>query len=425
MGFWKNRALEHEARGFGEADGAICLSHVADAALVSRLRGHVTERTCITCDRSANEAEAAFAVPFETLLLEISAALHRHYANADDEGVPWDSEEGCYMGAQTYEIGEVIDDICEDAFVSDVRDALVEQIVEVFGFDVTWTDARGTHSLDTLDWEWSSFVETVQSKSRFIIVTDDDMDDRMRAPRELASFLGRLGKYVDGNLDLVDDLYPGAVFYRGRLMDSTRALERKCKELQPAPPAKASANRMSPAGIPFFYASADAQTAIAEIAGHGPEPYALVGAFRSTKQLRLLDFTRKPAFPSYFDEDMHAEFGLARFLKWFVRSITQPIIPDGRQHIEYTPTQVLTEYLRWMPKNRIDGIALPSAQTGKKTYVLFFDGEACADNDSGPSDKSAPLMADSPDRAPVFILAKDDICVYEVKREYSGAPINY
>ena len=206
-----------------------------------------------------------------------------------------------------------------------------------------------------------------------------------RGVQGTAAFLGRLAAYIDGQLDLIDELEPGAVFYRGRLMDYPTSLE-----VVHGPAASAAgegaANRMSPAGIPMFYASADPQTAIAEIAGHGPQPYALVGAFRSTTRLRLLDLTRTPAVPSYFDEARHAELGLARFLGLFVRSITQPVIPDGRQHIEYTPTQVLTEYFRWMPENRIDGIALPSAQTGEKTYVLYFDSEAfaVADRPAGP-----------------------------------------
>ena len=188
------------------------------------------------------------------------------------------------------------------------------------------------------------------------------------------------------------------------------ALERECTVLQPPPPEKAAANRMSPAGIPMFYASDDLQTAIAEIAGHSWQPYALVGAFHSTRRLRLLDLTRRPAFPSYFDEARHAELGLAQFVKLFVYAITRPVIPDGRQHIEYTPTQVLTEYLRWMPENPIDGIALPSAQTGKKTYVLFFDSKSFADADRDPSVRPASFPRRSSSRSSAGLHASQRRC---------------
>lgn len=421
VGYWKDRLLEFEMRGFGDVEGAICLAHVADTVLASKLTGLATERTCVVCHRNVRETERPLAVPLENLLLEISAALHRHYVDAHVEGVPWDSEDGQYMGAEIYEIYDVVNEICSGAFTEDVFDELVEMVVAAFGFDVTWTDARGAYSLDSLDWQWETFVETVQSKSRFVFVADDGAEERSSAPRQMAAFLNQLATYVDGKLNLIDHLAPGTVLYRGRLMDSPRALQRKCKELQPAPPAKATANRMSPAGIPMFYASADPQTAIAEIAGHGPQPYAMIGAFRSTRQLRLLDLTRKPTFPSYFDEAKHQQFGMARFLKSFVQSITQPIIPDGRQHVEYTPTQVLTEYFRWMPNNRIDGITLPSAQTHEKTYALFFGGEAFADEGDNLPRRPDPFLLDShADRSPVFTLAKDDIHVYEVKRNYSG-----
>lgn len=40
------------------------------------------------------------------------------------------------------------------------------------------------------------------------------------------------------------------------------------------------------------------------------------------------------------------ERGGLLFLREFVKSITLPVVHDGREHIEYVPTQVLTEYFR-------------------------------------------------------------------------------
>jgi HEPN/RES N-terminal domain 1/RES domain len=410
-----------DADDFPDADGAVCLEHVNDTALADKVRGLATERTCLVCDRTADETELPFAVSFKSLLGEIAAALHRHSADADDEGVPWDSEEGCYMGANTYQSDEILNDICGHAFTDDTCNQLAEMVIDEFACDNIWTDARDANSLDALDWAWEDFAGTVQSRSRFIIVADPETADRSRVPRGPAAFLAGLAGYVDGQLGLIDDLEPGAVFYRGRLMNHPTALTRKCSALQPPPAEMATANRMSPAGIPMFYASADPQTAIAELGGHGPQPYALVGTFRSTTSVRILDLTCTPAFPSLFDETRHAELGLASFLKSFVRSITQPVIPDGRQHVEYTPTQVLTEYLRWMPENPIDGIALPSAQTNRKTYVLFYDSTFFSDSVQVPP---APPRADGAvpqgPRIPVFTLASDDIHVYKVERRYEG-----
>ena len=54
----------------------------------------------------------------------------------------------------------------------------------------------------------------------------------------------------------------------------------------------------------------------------------------------------------------------------FVKSITAPVAHDGREHIEYVPTQILTEYFRGRVKgegaSRLDGIVYP-AQTATWT----------------------------------------------------------
>lgn len=393
------------------------MDHIRDEVLAAKMQELATERACIICGRTGGMN----GPPFGELLAEVSAALHRHYVDAEFEGVPWDSEDDCYAGALTYETSEAIEEICGGAFTDDFSGVLTEKVSGAFPADITWTDTRDQASFDALDWGWAGFAQTVQSRSRFIFIADSQKTNSRMAPGT-AEFLARLARYANVGLDLIEVLEPGAVFWRGRLMDTPQSLDRERNELQPPPPDQAAANRMSPAGIPMFYAAADPQTAIAEIAGHGPQPYVLMGAFCSTRQLRLLDLTRTPAFPSYFDEAQHEELGLARFLRSFVRSITQPVIPDGRQHIAYTPTQVLTEYLRWMPENPIDGIALPSAQTGEKTYVLFFDSTAFAD--AGQDPPARPLtnvgIPASPDAA--FTLDKDDILVYQVKRSYEAVP---
>jgi hypothetical protein len=162
-------------------------------------------------------------------------------------------------------------------------------------------------------------------------------------------------------------------------MEKRSTLRGTYEALRPPPSAKAMANRMSPAGITMFYASGDPQTAIAEIAGHGLGDYALVGAFRGVKRLRLLDLTRRPTLPSYFDDAEQAELGLAGFLD------------------------------------------------SDKTYVLFFDSEACvsAERDASGQLIGAPAFR-AADWEPSFTLARDDISVCKgfplLRRHSDGAP---
>ena len=105
---------------------------------------------------------------------------------------------------------------------------------------------------------------------------------------------------------------------------------------------------MSPAGIVMTYVSEDAATALAETADK-PGTYA-VGQFRALRDITILDLADLPPIPSLFEEisdtlpyDPHKAL---RFLHRLADDISRPIERDDRVHIEYVPTQVVTEFLR-------------------------------------------------------------------------------
>ncbi|WP_208600804.1 RES domain-containing protein, partial [Mycobacterium malmoense] len=110
-----------------------------------------------------------------------------------------------------------------------------------------------------------------------------------------------------------------------------------------------------------------------------------------------------------------------RVLSSFVRYIAAPVIPDGRQHVEYAPTQLLTEYLRWVPEPKLDGIALPSAQTENCTYVLFFSRSDCATvgDPAVDNDVEDPFDGDV-GTEPALVLDPEAVITYRVERQYSG-----
>lgn len=113
---------------------------------------------------------------------------------------------------------------------------------------------------------------------------------------------------------------------------------------------------------------------------------------------------------------------MARFLSSFINYITTPVIPDGRQHVEYAPTQLLTEYLRWVPQPKLDGIALPSAQTGERTYVLFFDRSDCATVGDPAAHYGAGFtrLDIGADASPTLVLDPEGVITYRVVRRYEG-----
>lgn len=155
------------------------------------------------------------------------------------------------------------------------------------------------------------------------------------------------------------------------------------------PPAQFAnqSNRMSPAGVPMFYGAYDLKTAFSET--FDPEIHegaiASVGTFRPLRQLRILDLANLPNVPSIFDEDEQHLIHPLRFLHSFASDISKPIQRDGREHIDYVPTQIVTEYFRRIFKidnQCIDGISYRSSKKGGEiAFVLFCENEQCIDGD--------------------------------------------
>lgn len=74
--------------------------------------------------------------------------------------------------------------------------------------------------------------------------------------------------------------------------------------------------------------------------------------------------------------DQKSERTKALFLNEFVKSITKPIEKDGREHIDYVPSQVVCEFLAQAflldDGSTLDGIIYPSAANPGGTNLLVF-----------------------------------------------------
>ncbi len=180
--------------------------------------------------------------------------------------------------------------------------------------------------------------------------------------------------------NLIRTLDTTAVLFRVRL----HGPEENCadwKALGPPPSKRAPSNRMSPAGISMFYASTDQQTARAEAKAILRAATGLrmtSAAWFLTRPLRLLDLCGIPTIPSFWFTPRD-ERDRTRFLHAFTADISKSVIHDGREHIEYVPTQILTEYFRdefqTNDGEHLDGILYPSAQRKGGKNVVIFAGQ--------------------------------------------------
>jgi RES domain-containing protein len=186
-------------------------------------------------------------------------------------------------------------------------------------------------------------------------------------------------------MGLVQALSKSTDIYRVRIFDPG-TVSKSAKGLG-SPPAKFAKipNRMSPAGIPMFYGAFDVKTAVLEtFTTCEKNKEAMAGIFRCTRDLTVLNLSAGRYLPSIFDtEDRHKRTS-AKFLIDFIIDFSKPIDREDRAHIDYVPTQVVTEYFRHIFKpddgTTLDGIIYPSSKKeGNNAIVIFAESNACVE----------------------------------------------
>jgi hypothetical protein len=139
----------------------------------------------------------------------------------------------------------------------------------------------------------------------------------------------------------------------------------------------ASGGRMNPAGISYFYVALDEETAKAEVINRDTDYY--VGKFTNNRELRLIDFISLPKIPSLLDPSLYDQRHNILFLYQLKDDITKPVSKDGREHIEYIPTQVISEYFRYRFRDSegegVDGFIYPSVKNDGGVNIVIFDSD--------------------------------------------------
>ena len=79
----------------------------------------------------------------------------------------------------------------------------------------------------------------------------------------------------------------------------------------------------------------------------------------------MVNLTALSPIPSVFDPEQRKYYYELVFLHEFAQDLSAPVVLDGREHIEYVPTQVITEYMRWLPVLAIDLHAASSHRGGR------------------------------------------------------------
>lgn len=192
----------------------------------------------------------------------------------------------------------------------------------------------------------------------------------------------------------------GTPIYRSRISrdENQTSLFRDCpaKELGAAPRSIAANNRMSAAGVPVFYGSAEVETCIAEVRPSIGDTV-VAGQFRTSRTLKLFDFTkldyRLRHEPLSLLDPKHEQRSMDRtLLSYLHEEIAKPMRSNDTG---YVVTQALTEFIRYGRIENFDGVVFQSVQRQNGLNYALFDED----------DPSAPQSLDGRSRFPVDILA--------------------
>lgn len=363
---------------------AVCCKCVADSVLEKAVTANPLAGHCEFC----GDAKAVCG-KFSSVLEAIRSRFIEEWCEISD------SFEKHLLGAPDYdadEIGHTLTELLDFAEYRPKNKKYIKALKAAFGdVEMFWRGSDQTHERDLHLAGWDRFKKIVKHERRFTFwsVGNSAYDPHGIFETSAGEMLDEIGNLVN-RTKLFRMYSKKSKFWRARVHDADVRL-RDWSGLFPPPVHKAIlANRMSPAGVVMFYGAEDLETAIIETADPKADADRRVtyGTFEAMRELVLLDLHDLSPLPSYFDSAKQDEWNEVSFLRRFAFEIAQPIKKDGRNHVEYVPTQAFTEFVRFEMKRdkdeRIDGIRYTSSRTGQPCVVLFCTGEECSVGRSKP-----------------------------------------
>lgn len=376
MGQAKEHEIQLHSIGLSYSSAKnICSNHFEDYAIAEFIEKNNSDE--LYCSFCKPKYQSNFVVSFDELMKFLMGGINYFYDDAANH-LPYESAEGGYQGHHFSTIDLVYDIIPSE------EENVIQEVLDYIE-DKDWC-SKYPFSLDEdeqLHSDWNEFSKILKHKMRYSFFKSKAFDSEYSVMHEI---LHQIALCIE-SLNLVITLPENQIIYRARQHaenDNPILFEDIC-----SPKIKYCTlpNRMSPAGISMFYGTFELETAGKEVENLkdiAKRPLLSTGKFKLKKGLQVVDMTNIPDIPSIFDEDNRIYLYKISFLKKFVHEISKQIERDKYEHIEYVPTQVITEYFRYVVPELagydIDGIIYPSAVCeGKKCCVLFFDNEQCKD----------------------------------------------
>jgi len=393
MGYAKEKWIRRTALGYGQVpDKYVCADCFEDYAIREFIKKNTVEKECSYC---ARKSKSPIATELEIVVDFICQGINTEWEDPVGS-MGWEGAEGGYQGARVIDSDELIRYEIEE--LENTNEAVLDDIVLslVGGHDWCQKDPYGLRREEALSLSWADFAEQVKHYSRYVFLELNDETDDFHRDLDMipvSKMLSRLSweiSTMEYYINMINVLDIGLTIYRARIHDKRKKLT-TAKKLGTVTVKKAKyANRMSPAGIPIFYGSFEADTAfkeIVDISGSKRGRIVSIATFKTLKKLRVLDLCHLPKVPSLFDASSRHLRPSLTFMRHFSEEFRKPIKKTKLENIEYVPTQVFTEYIRHkyedIEGNPIEGILYPSSRNlGGISCVLFIMNAQCVDKHS-------------------------------------------
>ncbi|EEY99121.1 hypothetical protein VOA_001470 [Vibrio sp. RC586] len=377
MGRAKEFMLEQEERGFySVGDKFLCSRCIGEEDLGRYVRAQGDIGECTYCGNKRLRI-----IHFDELMEFLVGCIKQEYGDPNNVGVAWDKG-WCGYVMDSYDLLAKLSIPIENMELqNDIISSLdVQQWCKRDFYNLSPSEAY-LHG-------WKSFVHVVKHKSRYSFY-------RAEEDREFSSFdeippkffMDSLSNVVD-SLNLYRNILVGERLLRVRVHDKKVRLNSAHEIGSPPVEFAVYPNRMSPSGISMFYGAFDRRTAIAEtFDGPNQTKVASVGTFEVNRELVVIDFSKLPPYEGLLSGCERDYRHQLSFVYDFLSDFTAPVRKDGLEHIDYVPTQVVSEHFRFIHKTKegkkVDGIIYPSSKLNKRNaIVLFCDDKDCVERDA-------------------------------------------
>lgn len=348
-------------------DTLICAAHIKDDYLKNYIKKSGNIGKCSYCNSRRK------VVKFEDFYSILEVGINYLFEDANESRyINHDNEHG--LDGDTFLAYDIVYEDMLELGIDD--DEICKDLLKKLDEDIVY--CRSDEFGDETDFytdEWNHFKEVVKHKARFVFYFNDVFKGYFHS--NPISILNNIQSEII-KLNLFKTISPSTLIYRCTQHKNKDDVKSDGKRIASNPVENCKGqNRMSPAGISMFYGSEDKGICVEEAVNFSKdtEPFYTIAKFTPKQDLKLIDLTSFPELPSIFDAVKNKYRESIMFLKSFAKDISKPI-KESDTSIEYVPTQIITEYIKFNPKLEVDGIIYNSAKDNSiANYVLFMDND--------------------------------------------------